>query len=272
MARSNGGNTTIARNGRGIRNRILRALTDEEYERLAPHLRETPLEFKEVLYEQDERITSVYFVEDGVASLVTIMHEGEIETGTVGNEGMVGIHGFLGADRATDRAICQVPGRALEMSLETLRREPPDSLLHQHLMRYAEAVMAMLAQSAACNRAHTIEQRMCRWLLMTMDRVGRDEFPLTQEFLAQMLGVRRPSVSLAGAALQRAGLLRYSRGRITILNRRALEATSCECYERIHRAFQRAVGSGNDNNRNNARNHKNNARSRAKNHARGDTA
>jgi CRP-like cAMP-binding protein len=226
------------------RNRILGALNGDEYARLVPHLTETPLEFKEVLHEQGDRIESVYFVEEGVVSLVTLLEDGEIETGTVGNEGMIGVHGFLGAEKANERAICQIPGRALRMPLQALQREPADGPLCQRLLRYINALMAMLAQTAACNRAHTLEQRMCRWLLMTLERVGREQFPLTQEFLAQMLGVRRPTVSLAGSALQRAGLIRYSRGRITIVDREGLEAMSCECHERIRRVFNQALGSG----------------------------
>lgn len=223
-----------------VRNRVLAALPKDELRSLAPHLVEVPLEFKEVLYEQGERIDAVYFVEEGVVSLVIVMREGEVETGTIGNEGMVGVEAFLGTDKAHQRAICQIPGAALRMSLSELRRQPTDGPLYQQLVRFSDAVMAMLGQNAACNRAHTLEQRMSRWLLMTLDRVGRDEFPLTQEFLAQMLGVRRPTVSLTGAALQRAGLIRYSRGRITVVDRRGLEATACECYDRIRQEFNRA--------------------------------
>src|SRR5262249_1356572 len=161
-----------------------------------PHLTETPLEFKEVLHEQGDRISSVYFVEEGVASLITVLQDSEIETGTVGNEGMVGVHGFLGGEKAIDRAICKIPGRALRMPIDVLGGERADSSVRRNVLHYTDAVVTMLAQSAACNRAHSIEERMCRWLLTTRDRVGRDDFPLTQEFLATMLGVRRPSVSL----------------------------------------------------------------------------
>jgi CRP-like cAMP-binding protein len=221
---------------------VLAALSAEEYRSLVPHLAAVPLEFKEVLYEQGDRTDSVYFVETGVVSLVIVMREGEVETGTVGNEGAAGVHGFLADGKAHERAVCQVPGSALRLSLDELRRQPHDGTLHRQLYRYVAGLMAMLSQNAACNRAHTLEQRMSRWLLMTLDRVGRPEFSLTQEFMAQMLGVRRPTVSLTGAALQRAGLIRYTRGRITIVDRRGLESTACECYERIRREFDRALG------------------------------
>lgn len=224
------------------RNRVLAALGADEYRSLAPQLSAMPLEFKEVLYEQDDRTDFLYFVEEGVISLVLIMRDGEVETGTIGNEGVAGVHGFLGVNKAHERAICQVAGRALRVPLDAVRRLPKDGPLHRQLYRYVDALMAMLSQNAACNRAHTLEQRMSRWLLMTHDRVGRPEFSLTHEFLAQMLGVRRPTVSIAGAALQRAGLIRYSRGRITIADRRGLEATACECYERIRREFDEALG------------------------------
>lgn len=241
MARSSQRKPTEKSKALLTRNRILSALGEDDYERLVLNAEETPLEFKEVLHEQGDRISSVYFVEEGVVSLVTVLHDGEIETGTVGNEGMIGVHAFLGMGTAVERAVCQVPGRALRMPIEALRREAADGPLHQRILRYIDALMTMFAQTAACNRVHSLEQRMCRWLLMTLERVGREDFPLTQEFLAQMLGVRRPSVSIAGAALQRAGLIRYSRGRITIVDRRGLEATSCECYERIRRAFNTAL-------------------------------
>lgn len=224
------------------RNRVLAALSAAEYSALAPQLSDMPLEFKEVLYEQGDPTDSLYFVEEGVVSLVLMLRDGEVETGTIGNEGVAGVHGFLGVNKAHERAICQVAGRALRMPLDAVRRLPQDGPLHRQLYRYIDALMAMFAQTAACNRAHSLEQRMSRWLLMTLDRVGRPEFSLTQEFLAQMLGVRRPTVSITGAALQRAGLIRYSRGRIAVVDRRGLEATACECYERMRREFDEALG------------------------------
>jgi CRP-like cAMP-binding protein len=224
------------------RNRVLAALNADEYRSIAPHLSPVSIEFKEVLYEQGEQTEFLYFVEQGVLSLIVVMSDGEVETATVGYEGVGGVHAVLGVGAAHQRVICQIPGRALRMPLAALRRQPTDGALNRQIDRYLYALMAMLAQNVACNRIHTLEQRMSRWLLMTMDRVGQAEFALTQEFLAKMLGVRRPTVSIAGTALQRAGLIQYSRGRITILDRRGLAGASCECYARVRREFDDALG------------------------------
>lgn len=201
------------------------------------------LSFKETLYEQDERITHLHFPESGVVSLVTdLQDDGTVETGTVGNESVVGVPAFLGMTLASGRAICQIPGTATRIHLKTMIEErQQNSTLADLVFRAVNATMSMLAQTAACNRAHSVDERMARWLLMTHDRVQGDEFPLTQEFLSQMLGVRRPSVNTAGLALQHAGLIRYSRGKITIVDRKGLEASSCECYARIAVEFERAL-------------------------------
>lgn len=226
----------------GVRNRILASLPAAEYQRLSPHLKDVELSFKETLYEQGEPVDSLHFVEHGVVSLVVVLADNElIEAGTIGNEGLIGISGLLGADAAPVRAICQIAGDAKRLDVEVARDQPPTSVFSRLLLRYTSALITMLAQTAACNRAHSLEARMCRWLLMTLDRIGENDFPLTQEFLAQMLGVRRPSVNLAGATLQRAGLVRYTRGRITVLDRKGLEKSSCECYVRIRDEFARAL-------------------------------
>jgi CRP-like cAMP-binding protein len=224
-------------------NRILQRLPDADYDRIAPRFENVALSFKETLYEQQQRIEQMYFVESGVISLVTDLEDGgTIETGTIGNEGVVGVPAFLGMPIATCRAFCQIPGSALRVDMDPMLRERErNSPLAQLILRVANATMSMLAQTAACNRAHPVEERMARWLLMTHDRVGGDEFPLTQQFLAQMLGVRRPSVNTAGLALQQAGLIRYSRGKISIVNRPGLEASSCECYAYIARQFAIAL-------------------------------
>jgi CRP-like cAMP-binding protein len=225
------------------RNRILKLLSRTELERLGPDLEPVTLSFKEPLHEQGKRIKHLYFPNSGVISLVTDVSGGEIvETGTVGREGVAGIGAFLGMPNATGRALCQVPGDGIRLRVEALNAElDRGGSLGPILLRYTNAMMAMLAQGAACNRAHALEQRMCRWLLMTRDRVDSDDFPLTQEFIAQMLGVRRPTVSLAGATLQRAGLIKYSRGRIMILDRPGLEEASCECYAFVHQQFELAL-------------------------------
>jgi CRP-like cAMP-binding protein len=223
-------------------NRLLGALPRSEYAELAPYLEDVELAFKQTLYEPRDAIDSLYFVERGVVSIVVVLDDGDvIEAGTIGKEGVVGIRGFLGADDSFNRAICQVAGAAKRVDLDVIRQSTPASALMRLLHRYASATITMMSMTAACNRAHSLDQRMCRWLLMTLDRVGRDEFPLTQEFMAQMLGVRRPSVSLAGRDLQRAGLIRYSRGRVTVLDRRGLEAASCECFARIRDEFEQVL-------------------------------
>jgi CRP-like cAMP-binding protein len=229
--------------GNGKRNKILQRLSAAEFDALRPELEDVSLSFKEGVYEQGRPIKHMYFVETGVISLVTDLEEGgTLETGTIGNEGVVGVQAFLGSPTAAVRAFCQIPGSASRVAIDRMIAERErNSRLAQLVLRNANATMSMLAQTAACNRAHPVEERMCRWLLMTHDRVEGDEFPLTQEFLAQMLGVRRPSVNMAGLTLKNAGLIRYSRGKITIVDRKGLEASSCECYAFIAHEFQRAV-------------------------------
>jgi CRP-like cAMP-binding protein len=165
-----------------------------------------------------------------------------VEAGTVGREGMVGLAAFLGNSLSPWRTLCQISGAALRLpSREFTTRVSDHGKLTLILLRYTNAVVSQLAQTAACNRAHPLEERMCRWLLMTRDRVDSDDFPLTQEFLGQMLGVRRPAVSLAGSALQNAGLIRYSRGRVTVIDRAGLEAAACECYRVVRDQFEEAL-------------------------------
>jgi CRP-like cAMP-binding protein len=224
------------------RNEILRRLGRADYERLQPHLQQVSIGVKQLVYEKGQKIDYVWFPESGVISLVKVLSDGiVVETGTVGNEGLVGLPAIFGVDTSSSRAFGQIPGRAIRLSaavaLEERRR---GGLFGELVLRFANATVAMLAQSVACNRAHSLEERMCRWLLMTHDRVGADSFSLTQEFMAQMLGVRRPTVNLAGTALQRAGLIRYTRGKITIIDREALEEATCECYSQMRTEFARS--------------------------------
>lgn len=212
-------------------NHLLQQLSPKERSVVHHYLEPIELLFKEELYEQNKRIEYLYFPTSGVVSLLTVMHSDIIETGTVGREGCAGIPAFLGARLAPGRALSQVPGRGLRMKVSDL----PAVLaavgkLRTVLMLYTNALMAMVAQSGACNRAHDVIQRMARWLLMTHDRVDGDDLLLTQEFLGQMLGVRRPAVNAAGQRLQEDGYIKYSRGRIRIMDRRGLERTACECY------------------------------------------
>jgi CRP-like cAMP-binding protein len=231
------------KNLNGIRNRILQRLAADDVERLRPNMEPVSLSFKETLYDQGERINYLHFPESGVVSLVTDLHDdGTVETGTVGNESVVGVPAFLGMTVAAGRAICQIPGNATRIPVKAMLEErKQNTVLADLVFRAVNATMSMLAQTAACNRAHPVDERMARWLLMTHDRVDGDEFPLTQEFLSQMLGVRRPSVNTAGLGLQQAGLIRYTRGKVTIVDRKGLEASSCECYGRIATEFDRAL-------------------------------
>jgi CRP-like cAMP-binding protein len=226
------------------RNLLLRQLSPADRERLAPHLQPVPLAFRQTLFEQGEEIAHVYFVESGVVSLVTDLEGGEtIETGTVGNEGLAGIPAVLGVRRAPGRAFCQVPGSGWRVAEAVIAAERERaSAWFGVLLRYVSFATAMTAQSAACNRLHTVDARMSRWLLMTHDRVGGDDIPLTQEFLAEMLGVARPTVNIAGATLQKAGFIRYARGRITVLDRAGLESAACECYQRIRQELLETLG------------------------------
>jgi CRP-like cAMP-binding protein len=226
------------------KNRLLVALPREEYDRLHPNLVKVPLPLKEILYEANGPIAHVFFPLNGVVSLVIMMEGGfTLEVGTIGNEGMVGTPIFLGAESSPTRAISQVPGEALRMQAkvfqEEMRRAGP---LYVLVQRYTQAMINQISQSTVCNRRHSVAKRMCRWLLMSHDRVGTDEFPLTQEFLAQMLGVRRPTVSAVAGALQTAGLITYHRGTLTVLDRKGLEAASCECYRVVREELDRLLG------------------------------
>jgi CRP-like cAMP-binding protein len=225
--------------------RLLAALPSDVLGRFQPKLELVNAGFKDVLYGDDEPIAYVYFPINAVVSVLTTMENGDaVEVGTIGNEGFAGLPVLLDtkASPASARAFAQIPGEMLRIGVEAfreeLRREPA---LHSLLLRYANAFVMQIAQSGACNRLHTIDARCCRWLLMTHDRVGADFIPLTQEFLAQMLGVRRASVNAVAGLLQREGLIRYSRGKITILNREGLEKGACECYQVIRREFERLL-------------------------------
>jgi CRP-like cAMP-binding protein len=225
-------------------NRLLELLSTDDYDRLRPHLTEREWENKQPICEAGHPIEQVYFPIDGVASLVLTMEDGfSVEVGTIGSEGMVGLPVILGDTHAPSTVYVQVPGRALKMDARIFREElTRSSTLKVAALRYAHAFFNQVAQSAACAHHHKIEQRCCRWLLMTRDRMPSDEFLLTQEFLGMMLGVQRPSVSLVMNALQATGAIHYSRGRVTIMNRRALQDQVCECYEISKHEFDRLLG------------------------------
>ena len=213
-------------------NRLLGLLTRVDYLRLRPHLQSVVLEYRKSLYEANTLIGFVWFIETGVGSLVNVMENGDAaEVGTIGNEGIVGLPLLLGDNRAPTSVYVQVPGIGLRMNAALFVREMAENAsMRKVMLHYAHAFFNQVAQSAACNQFHSLRQRCCRWLLMTHDRMQADEFLLTQEFLAMMLGVQRTGVSAVAGALRREGMIRYRRGNVTILDRAGLERQSCECY------------------------------------------
>jgi CRP-like cAMP-binding protein len=225
-------------------NRLLGLLPSADYARLRPHLHRIPLGYRQSLYRANKSIEFVYFIETGVGSLVNTMANGQAaEVGTIGNEGVVGLPLLLGDDRAPTSVYVQVPGVGLRMKATLFSKELARSASMRIVMhRYAHAFFNQVAQSAACNHFHSLQQRCCRWMLMTHDRMQADEFLLTQEFLAMMLGVQRTGVTAAAGGLQRAGLIRYVRGKVTIIDRAGLIRHSCECYDVSKREFDRLLG------------------------------
>jgi CRP-like cAMP-binding protein len=230
------------------RNRLLAMVSQEERERLASELEFVELELRQTVYEESQPIEHVYFPINGVLSLVSQMEDGRgIEVATIGNEGMAGLPVFLQATLTSSHmAFAQIPGQALRMSAgrfgDFIARSQNGGL-HTAMNRYTQALISMIARAVACNSLHAVQQRACRWLLFTHDRVGADEFLLTQEFLGQMLGVTRASVNEVAQQLQDAGAIEYTRGRVTILDRRQLESRSCECYGVIREEFDRLLQS-----------------------------
>jgi CRP-like cAMP-binding protein len=238
--------TTIARNEHQAteQNRLLRQLGDEAYERLRPQLETVQLRNGQVIWEPNARIHSVYFPRTCVMSLIVVLEDDTgVESATVGREGMLGVPLALGVESTSSRAIAQVDGEAARMTGAALRQAMADEpSLNEIVLRYTQVLLEQTAQSVACNRRHSIEERCARWLMMTRDRVGRDEFHLTHEFLALMLGTRRASVTVAAGMLQRAGLLTYTRGRVRILEREGLAEASCECYRVVKEKSEQLLG------------------------------
>ena len=221
-------------------NFLLAALPDDEWERIGDRFEPHELRLKDVQYHAGEPIRDVWFPMTCVLSMINkVDGEPPVEVATIGREGMAGLPVFLGAPTGPHTVFAQMPGTALRLSAEGLRQVLlGDGALHRQLHRYVQATMVQLAQNVACNRLHTTEERAARWLLMTADRVGAPTFLLTQEFLAQMLGVRRATVSLTAGLLQQAGMIGYRRGVITIQDRPALEDAACDCYHIVHAEFE----------------------------------
>lgn len=224
-----------------LENRILTALPTDEYNRLLPELTPVRLPRGKVLWDAGDTIRYAYFVTGGMVSLLSTTGEGSsIEVGMVGSEGLAGISAMLRFEAIPYTVVVQISGHALKIKVETLRREfARGGRLQELLLRYAHTLLTQVSQSASCNRFHTVEERLCRWLLVSHDRVRSDVLTLTQEFLSQMMGVPRTSVSAIAVRLQREGLITYSRGVIRIVDRRGLEDYSCECYRVISDGIER---------------------------------
>ena len=223
-----------------VQNRVLRALPPEEYEWIAKLLEPIDLPLGVILAEPEQPLNDVYFPETAIVSVVNLMADGGVvEVGTIGREGLVGLSVFLDGGATPSRTLVQLAGGALRMSAESFVAAGERPALRHLLHRYTHAYLTQVAQTAACNRMHDIRQRCARWLLMTHDRADAVTFSMTQEFLSFMLGVRRAGVTEAAGALQSEGLIRYVRGRVTVLDRAGLEAASCECYRIVHNHFER---------------------------------
>ena len=229
-----------------VRNGLLAALPPEELERLRPRLRAVELPFDQTLFPADGVVEAVLFPEGGMVSLLATLEGGDqVEVGIVGREGLIGLPLVFGDNRSLVEARVQMEGTALRIGAAALRDAMEASAaLRLVLNRYALAFQALVTMTAACNARHALEQRLARWLLIAHDRAGADEFAMTHEFISMMLGVRRPGVSLAAGVLQKAGLIRYVRGRMAITDRPGLEAAACECYHVARREFARLLGTG----------------------------
>jgi CRP-like cAMP-binding protein len=228
----------------GSGNWLLDRSPKEEFERLAPLLEPVSLAAQQDLYDVNDPISHVYFPKTGMISLVTLLEDGrQVESGTIGREGLVGLPIVLGFGYSTHRIMCQVPSESLRLPIspfmEALKHSPQ---LYSLLKRFVVVSLRNTAQIVACNVLHPVLERLCRWLLMLHDRAGMEEFPITQEFLAEMLGVRRQTISIIAGTLQKADLINYRRGVVQILNRKGLEDGACECYEVMKESYDRIIG------------------------------
>ena len=227
----------------GRRNLLLAGLPAKDLALLAPFLKEVDLKQGVILQEQGERIEQVYFPHDGIISLLAVMRQGEaIETATIGYEGAVGSFAGFGLRRSLTRAVVQVAGTASRIAATRFRKAAEESEpVCRIVMRYGEMLLIQVQQTAACNALHAVEARLSRWLLQARDRLDSNRIQLTHEFLSQMLGVRRTTVTVVAHTLQQAGVIRYHRGQIEILDRAGLEARACECYEAIRRQIHQVA-------------------------------
>jgi len=224
-------------------NHLIAALPTAEYERLAPHLKLVPMPLGEVLYEPGEQLQHAYFPTTAIVSLHYVMDTGaSAETAGVGNEGLVGIALFMGGDTTPSSAVVKTAGHAYRLERRLLKQEfDRAGVMQRLLLRYTQALITQMTQTAACNRHHSVEQQLCRWLLSTLDRLPSRELVITQELVASMLGVRREGITEAAGKLQHAGFIRYRRGHISVLDRSGLETRACECYAVVRKELSRLL-------------------------------
>jgi CRP-like cAMP-binding protein len=226
-----------------IKNHLLGGLPHAELQRWLPRLEPIDLSLGEVLYESGGRLTHVYFPTTAIVSLLYVMENGaSAEIAVVGNEGIVGISLFMGGESTTSRAVVQSAGKGFRLQAQLMKQEfnRAGPVLHA-LLRYTQALITQMSQTAVCNRHHSLDQQLCRWLLLSLDRLEGNQMVMTQELIANMLGVRREGVTEAAVKLQHAGLIQYARGHITVLDRPALEKRSCECYAVVKREYDRLL-------------------------------
>jgi CRP-like cAMP-binding protein len=224
-------------------NHLLAMLPEAEWERMAPHLVAVDMPLGQVVYESGDPIHHVYFPSTAVVSLLYVMEDGaSAEIAIVGNEGLIGIVVFMGGETTSSRAVVQSAGGAYRLGARVMRDQfHRGGPVQRLLLRYTQALMAQMVQTAACNRHHSIDQQLCRWLLFSLDRLPSNELKMTQQLIANMLGLRRPGVTDAAMKLQEAGLIRYSYGNIEVLDRPGLEKLVCECYAVVKREFDRLL-------------------------------
>ena len=227
------------------KNRLLADLPETEFERLSSKLEGVSLSLGHVLYESGDKLDYVYFPTTAIISLLYIMENGATaEIGIVGNDGVLGIALFMGGDTTPNRAVVQSAGHALKMSAKDLKAEfTLGGVFHNLLLRYTQALITQISQTAVCNRLHPIEQQLCRWLLLSHDRLDSDELVMTHDLISNMLGVRREGVTVAAQKLAAQGLIRNDRGTITVLDRPAIEKRVCECYKVVNDEYTRLLGS-----------------------------
>jgi CRP-like cAMP-binding protein len=224
-------------------NYLLAALPETQLDVLTGDLELIEMTLGDVLYESGSQLAHVYFPTTAIVSLLYVMEDGSsAEIAVVGNEGIIGVALFMGGETTPSRAVVQSAGHAYRLKGQLLKREFTRSVeLHHLLLRYTQALLTQMAQTAVCNRHHTLDQQLCRWLLLSLDRLPSNELTMTQELIANMLGVRREGVTEAAGKLQEAGLIQYKRGRITVLDRPGLEAQACECYRVVKKEFDRLL-------------------------------